>query len=50
MVASRSIAGAWRRQAGAPALEAIREGARAAATETNQTLTDALGAADRLRW
>lgn len=48
--ASRSIAGAWRRQAGASALTAIREGAHAAATETNQTLTDALGAADRLRW
>jgi orotidine-5'-phosphate decarboxylase len=50
VAASRSIAGAWRRSTGAPALTAIREGARAAAAETNATLTDALGAADRLRW
>ncbi len=50
VAASRSIAGAWRARTGEPALEAIREGARAAATETNATLADALGAADRLRW
>jgi orotidine-5'-phosphate decarboxylase len=48
--ASRSIAGAWRQRTGEPALEAIRKGAHAAASQTNQTLTDALGAADRLRW
>jgi orotidine-5'-phosphate decarboxylase len=50
VAASRSIAGAWRQRTGAPALTAIREGAHAAATETNRALTDALGAADRLRW
>lgn len=48
--ASRSIAGAWRARDGAPALDAIREGARAAAAETNATLAAALGAAGKLRW
>ncbi len=50
--ASRSIAGGWRSRAGAgePALTAVREGAAAAAAETNVTLARALGAAERLRW
>jgi orotidine-5'-phosphate decarboxylase len=49
--ASRSIAGGWRaHDAGDPALTRVREGAAAAARATNETLTAALAAADRLRW
>jgi orotidine-5'-phosphate decarboxylase len=48
--ASRSIAGGWRERTGEPALTAVREGARAAATATNAALNKALGAVDRLRW
>jgi len=50
--ASRSIAGGWRARGneGESALAAIREGAATAARETNQSLTAALTAADRLRW
>ena len=50
--ASRSIASGWRTRAGEgePALTAIRNGAQAAATATNATLADTLGAAGRLRW
>jgi orotidine-5'-phosphate decarboxylase len=47
--ASRSIAGGWRGRS-EPALEAVRAGARDAATTTNATLADALAAAGRLRW
>lgn len=50
--ASRSIAGGWRKRAdaGESALTAVREGAAAAAAATNAMLSDALAAADRLRW
>ena len=49
--ASRSIAGGWRGRGGAePAREAIREGARAAARDTNAALQQALAAADKWRW
>jgi orotidine-5'-phosphate decarboxylase len=50
--ASRSIAGGWRMRAdeGEPALQAIREGAKQAARETNATIAQALAAADRWRW
>jgi orotidine-5'-phosphate decarboxylase len=49
--ASRSVAGGWRtREGGEPALTAIREGAREAATATNAQLAQALAAAGRLRW
>lgn len=49
--ASRSIAGGWRtRDAGEPALQALREGARQAARDTNATIAQALAVADRWRW
>lgn len=48
--ASRSIAGAWRGRSGESALQAIREGAKQAARDTNATLQQALVAADRWRW
>jgi orotidine-5'-phosphate decarboxylase len=48
--ASRSIAGGWKAREGEPALQAIREGAREAARETNATLAQALATADRWRW
>jgi orotidine-5'-phosphate decarboxylase len=48
--ASRSIAGGWRTRKGAPALAAIREGAKQAARDTNATIAQALAAADRWRW
>lgn len=48
--ASRSIAGGWRTQDAGDALTRVRTGAAVAATATNATLADALGAADRLRW
>lgn len=50
--ASRSIAGGWRARGneGESPLTAIREGAAAAAAQTNAQLADALGAADKLRW
>jgi len=49
--ASRSIAGAWRaRGGGLPALVAIREGAGAAARDTNAALAQALATAERSRW
>lgn len=50
--ASRSIAGGWRARGdeGEPALTAVREGAAAAARDTNAALTAALVAADRSRW
>jgi orotidine-5'-phosphate decarboxylase len=49
--ASRSIAGGWQtREGGEPALAAIREGAGQAARDTNDTIAQALAAADRWRW
>lgn len=49
--ASRSIAGGWRtRNAGEPALTAIRAGAEQAARATNATLAEALDAAGKLPW
>jgi orotidine-5'-phosphate decarboxylase len=49
--ASRSIAGGWRtRDGGEPPLQAVRDGARAAAATTNAALAEALRAADRWRW
>jgi orotidine-5'-phosphate decarboxylase len=49
--ASRSIAGGWRaRDAGEPALTAIRKGAQHAARDTNAALDRALAAADRRPW
>ncbi|HEV7772410.1 MAG TPA: orotidine-5'-phosphate decarboxylase [Conexibacter sp.] len=48
--ASRSIAGGWRAREGEPAVVAIREGAQAAARETNATIAQALAAAHRWRW
>jgi orotidine-5'-phosphate decarboxylase len=49
--ASRSIAGGWRaRDAGEPALHAIRVGAEQAARDTNATIARALTTADRWRW
>lgn len=48
--ASRSIAGGWRTREGEPALQALREGAKQAARDTNATIARALAAADRWRW
>jgi orotidine-5'-phosphate decarboxylase len=48
--ASRSIAGGWRERSGEPALTAVREGATAAARDTNAALQQALLAAERWRW
>ena len=48
--ASRSIAGGWRKRSGKQALTAVREGANAAARDTNAALQQALTAADRWRW
>src|SRR5215207_6285376 len=49
--ASRSVAGGWRaHDRGGDALARVRDGAAAAAQDTNATLTAALTAADRLRW
>jgi orotidine-5'-phosphate decarboxylase len=48
--ASRSVAGGWRKRTGEPALTAARKGATEAAGATNAALTEALSAANRLRW
>ena len=48
--ASRSIAGGWRTREDEPALQAIHEGAKQAARDTNATIARALVSADRWRW